>query len=243
MMWRCLIGNADQLINLWFFSRLIMSVERGGFHPEMQRSPEKEHLGSFAELRKAAHQQLEKETELRINENSEPTEDEVLIGAFREMIEPQIRDAVFEMARKGYTTESSGFGGENGEMQSLDGYFEVDEESRKKFEALGVRVLKRKDTNLSGLSEKYSYIQFEPKEADLEKIKTKLDEIVAILPHRDLSATPSISGHAVDFREKFALGRTHIEKETLKKRLEVERYHPDVERQMRERLEELEIEE
>ena len=55
-------------------------------------------------LREEAHAQIEKETEERIKNNPKPSEEEILAGAFREMIEPQVRNALFEMYKKGYGT-------------------------------------------------------------------------------------------------------------------------------------------
>jgi len=85
----------------------------------------------LAKLRESVHKIIEKETEQRIKENPIPTEEEIYVGAFQEMLEPQVRDAVFEMHRKGYATESSGFGGENSEYQMVDGYFVVDDKTKK----------------------------------------------------------------------------------------------------------------
>lgn len=190
-------------------------------------------------LRDEAHAQTEKETEERIKNNPKPTEEEILAGAFREMIEPQVRDALFEMYRKGYSTESSGFGGENSEYQQIDGYFELDEKTKQAFEAAGAKILKGKDIGLPGFGENYTFIRFSPKEADISKIKEKWDEIVSILPQKTEPASPSISGASDDFRKQFAPERTDIEKAVLEKQLASGEFSPDMEKKMRERLEEV----
>lgn len=190
-------------------------------------------------LREEAHAQTEKETKERIKNNPKPTEEEILAGAFREMIEPQVRDALFEMYRKGYSTESSGFGGENSEYQQIDGYFELDDETKKKLEEAGVKILKGKDIGLPGFGDNYTFIKFSPKEADMGKIKEKWDTIISLLPQKDEPVLPSISGASDDFRKQFAPERTDIEKAVLEKQLSSGEFSPETEEAMRKRLEEI----
>ena len=202
-------------------------------------SPEQERFAKFAALRKSAHEQIDRESERRMADNPAPTEEEVTIGAFREMIEPQVRDAVFQMLRKGYTTDSSGFGGENSDIQSLDGYFDINADTLKKLEELGVKVLKGKDVGLPHQTDKYTYLQIKPERADMEEIKRTWDRIVEALPARNIPAEPSLSGGSADFRRRFAPDRKDIEKRALQLNLNYEEWHPDAERQMRERLKQL----
>lgn len=145
-----------------------------------------------------------------------------MLGAFREMIEPQVRDAVSECQRKGYPTESSGFGGEFDQIQSLDGYFKIDEETKKKIEALDAKVLTRKELGLPGESEQYTCIQFQPSHPDINEIKEKWDAIAALLPPKAGPRQPSISGGAEDFRKQYAANRTDIASATLQRRRELE---------------------
>lgn len=207
--------------------------ERFSYNPELKWK------NNFQRLREQIHKQVEIETEKRIKENPKPTEEEIMVGAFREMIEPQVRDAVFEFYRKGYSTESSGFGGEFGETQSLDGYFEIDEKTKEKMEVLGIKVLKGRDLGLPWENEKYTYIQFKPNNPDADEIKKKWDAIAALLPQREEPAQPSISGGSEDFRKQYAANHTDIEKAMLQKRLTFVEYSPEVEEKMRHRLEEL----
>lgn len=104
----------------------------------------------FQTLRKSTHEQMEEEVRLRLQRDPRPTEEEIFVGAFKEMIEPQVRDALFEFNKKGYPTESSGFGGETGTIQSMDGYFEIDPQTKANLEAMGVRVLKDRDFGWPG---------------------------------------------------------------------------------------------
>jgi len=198
-----------------------------------------ERQNNFQMLRERTHEEIEAETKKRIRENPEPIEEEIMVGAFREMIEPQVRDALFEFYRKGYSTASSGFGGEYGELQCIDGYFEIDEKTKRKLEALDVKVLKGKDVGMPYQSEHYTFIHFDPERPDLNEIKKKWDAIAALLPQRKEPAQPSISGGAEDFRKQYAANRTDIEKIVLQKRLALEESSPEVEEEMRQRLEEL----
>lgn len=202
-------------------------------------NPEVEQQKHFAALREQTHRKIEVETAKRIRDNPKPTDEEIQAGAFREMIEPQVRDALFEFYRKGYATESSGFGGDYGETQSLDGYFEIDEETKRKIEALGARVLKGKDIGQPGWGEHYTFIQFKPINPDLNGIKSIWDKIAAILPQKNEPAPPSISGGSEDFRKQYASDRPDIEKAMLQRRLALEEYDPETEQEMRRRLEEL----
>jgi len=49
----------------------------------------------------------------RLEENPHPTDDERRIGAYIESLEPQVRDAILILTRKGYVTVTSGYDGIN----------------------------------------------------------------------------------------------------------------------------------
>lgn len=193
----------------------------------------------FASLRLEAHKQMDREVLARLRENPIPSEEEILVGAFREMIEPQVRDALFEFNRKGYSTESSGFYGAVGEMQCIDGYFEIDDATKVRIEELGGQVLKGKDVGLSGQHEQYTYIRFYPKHARRDEIKAKWDSIARVLPDRGMHAQPSISGGSEDFRNTYVKNRLDVEKAVLEKILSLDESDPETTRKMRDRLEEL----
>ena len=61
----------------------------------------------------------------RLRDNPTPTEEELYLGVFLESLEPQVRAAVRTMFEKGYATQSSGFHGQNYDVQMIDGYFTV----------------------------------------------------------------------------------------------------------------------
>ncbi|HBF66844.1 MAG TPA: hypothetical protein DDW36_00260 [Candidatus Magasanikbacteria bacterium] len=206
---------------------------------EQEHNAEMERLKQFAELHRSTHEIMDREVAERIRNNPNPTEEEIFVGAFREMIEPHVRDAVFECYRKGYATESSGFGGEFGEVQSLDGYFDVDKKTKGRIEALGAKVLKGKDVGMPGLGDHYTFIQFKPEKPKLDYIKAMWDAIVEVMPQKNVPAQPSISGGSEDFRREYASDRTDVEKIVLKRCLALDEYSPEAEQKMRERLEEL----
>jgi hypothetical protein len=215
---------------------MIMSMDTP--EPEQELSAaELERAEPFQKLREEMHRISDKETEERIRINPVPTEEEILAGAFREMIEPQVRNAVFDMRRKGYATQSSGFG-EDGKLQAIDGYFQIDEKTEEKLRAIGVNVKRGVDTGTSA-SDEYAIISFHPDAPDVSKIEDKWGQIVALLSEQEQPASPSLSGGHEDFRNRFAPGRTDVERAAIKKNLKVEQFSPEMEKQMRDRLNEI----
>lgn len=148
------------------------------------------------------------------------------------MLEPQVRDAIFEMRRKGYATESSGFGG-YGDIQSLSGYLEIDNKTKDKLNQAGVKIL---DTE----EKYYTTLIFPTPNPDIDEIKSMWDKIISLIPPKDITAPPSISGASEDFRKEFAKSRTDIEKMSLKRSLELMEFAPEWEEKMKRRLQELE---
>ncbi|MFC1787872.1 hypothetical protein ACFLZY_01485 [Patescibacteria group bacterium] len=161
---------------------------------EEEFKSEEEKMAAFEMLRKRVHKEMEKEIQDRIQDNSNPTEIELRMGAFIEMIEPQTRNALSEFVRKGYSTESSGFYGDHGEYQAVDGYFEVDEETKQKIEELGAEVLSAEELGFPGYGKKFHTIRFSPEAPDMEQMKDKWDKIAAFLPDKGEIAAPSIHG-------------------------------------------------
>lgn len=68
-------------------------------------------MSRFAKLRTEAIHVLQKDTTARMLENKTPTAEELSAGLYREQLEPHVREAVFQLRRKGYQTFSSGFEG------------------------------------------------------------------------------------------------------------------------------------
>jgi len=65
----------------------------------------------YAKLRRGAIDEMRKQLAQRKYDNPEFDENEKLIEVHKEQIEPQVRDAVFNLVKKGYQTFGSGFWG------------------------------------------------------------------------------------------------------------------------------------
>lgn len=161
--------------------------------------PETQLLEEFTKLREKILQQIEEDTERRIQNNPTPTEDEIMMGAFVEMLEPQVRRAILEMQRKGYATESSGFG-KDASWQAVDGWFRIDDDTIKKLNNIGVNV----QTQESEIhNNTFTDIEFKPTEANLTKIEASWKKIADILPDLGKKAGPAFSRGCETFRDKY----------------------------------------
>jgi len=81
------------------------------------------------------------------------------------------------MNKKGYETISSGFTGEYGERQQIDGPFAVDNSTIEKLELMCVTVIPYPDPCMHG-----EMIIFYPEKPDLAEITAIWNQIVRILP-------------------------------------------------------------
>lgn len=154
-----------------------------------------QHTRLFEILMHETHEQVAADLEKRLKTNPKPTQTELNLGVFIEMIEPQVRDAILEFYRKGYSTDTSGFKGRS-DLQWIEGDFSLPEKVRKDLEAESVWV----NTNHSG----YTTIQFQPTKADFDMIYKKWMRIASILPDRKTSAQPTMTASAREFRKKHA---------------------------------------
>lgn len=146
-------------------------------------------------LRKEVHASQEHEQIQRVEENSTPTPEELSLGAYAEMIEPQVRDALFMIRKKGYNTVSSGFNDMN--IQSI--YF-----SERIADALSPQTIKKIEE--VGAEVKENGISFSCDTTDLGKIKERWDAIAELLPERGIQAVNSPFPTAQDFRERYKRG-------------------------------------
>lgn len=64
----------------------------------------------FAKLRQEVIKKTQEEVLTRKKINPNPSKDELLMGAYSEQIEPQVRETIVNLRRKGYNTYESGFG-------------------------------------------------------------------------------------------------------------------------------------
>lgn len=175
----------------------------------------------FKTLRKQVIQDADMAFRQRLASNPVPAQDEIYIGAFVEELESQVKNVVLNMYKKGYSVESSGFYGHEGEFQAIDGYFTIDNKTREHLYRMGVLVCKGIHVGLLGYSKYWTQIRFYPHKADLKLIKKKWDEIIEILPDLGYYAEPSTSGAAQDFREKYCPKNKEVRLSFLKHILKV----------------------
>ena len=131
----------------------------------------------------------------RVEHDPVPTKEELSMGAYAEMIEPQVRDAVFMIRKKGYNTVSSGFNDLN--IQSV--YF-----SERIHDALSQETIRKIES--AGAEVKENGISFSCDEADLEKIKQQWRAIAELVPDRGIEAVSSPFPEAEDFRGRYKKG-------------------------------------
>ena len=144
------------------------------------------------------------EEETRLRENPRPTEEELYMGAFKEWLEPQVRAAIYEMYRKGYATQSSGFHGEDHNVQTADGYFTIDEATKAALQGIGVEVLRGADIGVPK-NKHITMIRFRAADPSLDAIKDQWNAIAAALPNKSFPAgIRPICDRAEEFREQYA---------------------------------------
>lgn len=173
------------------------------------REQQAEKKERFERLREEVRQQVASETRERINTNPVPTEREIALGTFVDMLEPQVREAVLHMHTKGYSVSYRGFAPRDSERQIISGMFTLDPDTKTELRGLGVQI----DEVFPENTRRSSYIKmgFRPQEPDLAKIKEKWDLVADILPDRKRSAIPTPTNDAVEFRKRFAPHSPYLE--------------------------------
>jgi hypothetical protein len=169
---------------------------------------ERVHFQRLAALRREVHKGMKAEITERVRNNPVFTETEDSLGVFVELLEPQVRDAVLELNRKGYTTYSSGFFGKRHEVQAIAGVFALDDEIKKELAPHDVEI---EDKQWFRGRFTHTIIAFKPQEPDLAKIKQRWDLIAAILPDRGQLALPNFLNTAVELRKIYAPHSPYLE--------------------------------
>lgn len=123
-----------------------------------------------------------------------PDKMELALGFFMEEIEPQVRQAIVRLYKKGYSTDTSGFM-DDPCFQMIEGDIQLDEKTISKLTKAGVTV----ETNPSG----YTRLYFSPKESNIGKISREWNKIISLFPDRHQAALPSMTRKARDFRAKY----------------------------------------
>ncbi|PIR94143.1 hypothetical protein COT97_02870 [Candidatus Falkowbacteria bacterium CG10_big_fil_rev_8_21_14_0_10_39_11] len=154
-------------------------------------------FNQFAKLRKKVVIQTWDDVVDREKNNPKATEEEMSLGGYIEVIEPQVRDAVLTMRRKGYSTYESGFYDENFQVISCDGTPFKNFEFPTNF----VLQLKKQGIELTTIDNKTIQLAFESY-TELDKIKQIWDQVADLLPTLDQPTTPNQTNIAQGFREK-----------------------------------------
>lgn len=148
----------------------------------------------FEKLRFSTQRKTDDDAKRRKSKKPHPDKIELMLGYFLEELEPQVRQAILILNKKGYSTDASGFM-DNPSDQMIEGDFQLDEKTIKELQTIGVKV----ETNPSG----YTRVQFTSLEADLSKIKKKWQKIASLLPDKHKHASPSMTRRARDFRVEY----------------------------------------
>lgn len=176
---------------------------------------EQKNLAELWALRNSLNKQCERDVAERKRTNSEYTEEEMRLGAdhrertvsqydqenqiageYIEELEPQLREQVLKINRKGYMTQYAGFFGENCDQQIM-GDFRLNEETLQRLTVLGISVYTGPNWNLemerqSGIHREdipedakfTTVIKFHPENADLQAIGAKWEQVADSLPDR-----------------------------------------------------------
>lgn len=141
----------------------------------------------ITQLRKSAHDEMERVIQQRRDENRmKPTQEDQDLGIYIENIEPQVRDAVIQMRQKGYSTYESGFYNVLGEQRvsceqpDFDGI------------VFSPELMERLAKNGIALEVEQHSIAFTPRgRFGIEDLKKIWDLIADELPMRGKPAAPS----------------------------------------------------
>jgi hypothetical protein len=150
----------------------------------------------YAKLRREIIDGMKKAIDDRRQRDPLATDEEFSLGAYQESIEPQVREVVINLRRKGYSTYESGFGDFDGQIIS----FENDD----------LKDFYFSDEILDKFKERGVIIQTMPKEIRLlfrrefsqEEIKNFWQEVENLIPDLGRPAEPCRLNQAKHFRER-----------------------------------------
>ncbi len=176
------VGNDEAVFTLWRSGL----IERGLDATVLDREI------AAMRLRGQIVERTAQEVAARQKNGPPPDADELALGAFREAVEPQVRDAVMALRNKGYGTISSGFaeGAHQAIVFTEDVSMIIPPEVLSALAAEGVEV-------------KGNRMDFVTPEIDEQAIKERWDKAAALIPGRGAPAAPSETGMAASFRERY----------------------------------------
>jgi len=148
------------------------------------------------------------EFQLRLKKDPFASEEELAAGIYKEYIEPQVRDAVFAIRRKGYGTFESGF------YNLIEGsqYIGFAKDTLKDFSLPPDRIeaLKSKGVEISieTTAEDRDSLFLKPiRDFDLDQWKKIWDEVVEIFPNRGIPASPGNNKKFIEKQENMKAGK------------------------------------
>lgn len=130
----------------------------------------------------------------RVMSAPDPNEEEWALGVYLEEIEPQVRDAVLTLRKKGYNTMESGFYGPEKQRIGFSEpiHLEISPEAVKYLEGLGLRAEVTED----GIELYYS------KPLTIDELKDAWDTVARDLPNLNIKAGTATTGAAESFRTR-----------------------------------------
>ena len=144
--------------------------------------------------RERADDQSNEDLRVRLQKNSSPSDDERRLGAYKEMLEPQIRDAIMVLVKKGYITIDSGYDG----RQYKTGKQYIGFEKGMIDSSLLLLVISAIDTNTVRASIEFAqrdFLELAPlRFVTLEEWKKIWDDVVKVFPDK---------GATAPFRDRF----------------------------------------
>lgn len=162
----------------------------------------------FSYLRAQTHASMERERQIKLKEEASPTDQEILQGAFDYTLEPQVRDAVHAMYRKGYATHTSGFYETQPDVQHVGGIFYLDDATTATLRRMCVEVLNGYQLGLPPPDGALlTILRFRCLKPDPMILQRQWAEVVAALPQKSLpNGVIAISADAEEFRTRHAPG-------------------------------------
>lgn len=153
----------------------------------------------YGQLREQAYIQCFDDLRQRLQTNPTPTPAELDMGTYIEGLEPEVRQAVMGMWQKGYATASSGFAGNQHEMQRVEGGFRIDNQIKQRLTGIGVGVDEILPT--------WTAIFFKPDGPDIAAISRHWEEVVDLLPARNrTNQAPPTNPLAQEFQQMYRDG-------------------------------------
>lgn len=152
----------------------------------------------YARLRRKTLDEMHKAQDKRKRENPVASEEELSLGGYVENIEPQVRDALLRLRKKGYKTVTCGFDDFGSQSIRLESNqlenFVFPQEVASKLSQMQVEIEIKPNAIIFNHKSKIG----------IDDVKEVWDEIEKVIPDLDKPAEPAQVGTAVDFRKRQA---------------------------------------